>query len=57
MKTKLLTLALFGLMSLSFMSCNDEEIVPVNDATIEDASSKDCHCEGGLQERELPTVG
>ena len=56
MKTKLLTLALFGLMSLSFMSCNDEEIVPVNDAVIEDASGE-CHCEGGLQERELPTLG
>jgi hypothetical protein len=53
MKTKLLTLALFGLMSLSFVACNDEEIAPVDDVSIEQASS-DCECEGGLSDRERP---
>jgi hypothetical protein len=56
MKTKLLTLALFGLMSLSFIACSEEEIVPVDDATIEQ-SSADCECEGGLSDREGPTQG
>ena len=56
MKTKLLTLALFGLMSVSFMACNEEEIVPVNDTSIEQATS-DCQCEGGLTEREKPGGG
>lgn len=55
MKTKLLTLALFGLISLSFMSCNDEEIVPVNDPSIEQTAA-DCECEGGLSERERPIL-
>ena len=54
MKTKLLTLALFGIMSLSFMACSEEEIVPVNDITIEDTTA-DCECEGGLTDREDPT--
>ena len=56
MKTKLLTLALFGLMSLSFMSCSEEEIVPVKDTSIEQATA-DCECDGGLQDRERPTTG
>jgi len=56
MKTKLLTLALFGLMSLSFMSCSEEEIVPVSDTTIEEATA-DCNCEGGISERERPNTG
>ena len=53
MKTKLLTLALFGIMSLSFMACSDEEIAPVNDVTLEQ-SMVDCECEGGLSDREGP---
>ena len=53
MKTKLITLALFGLMSLSFMSCSEEEIAPINDITIEEATI-DCECEGGLSDRENP---
>jgi hypothetical protein len=56
MKTKLLTLALFGLMSLSFMACSEEEIVPVNDTSIEQVKS-DCQCDGGLSERERPDPG
>ena len=39
MKTKILTLALFGIMSLSFMACADEEIAPVNDVTIEQSNA------------------
>lgn len=54
MKTKLITLALFGLMSLSFMSCSEEEIAPINEITIEEATI-DCECEGGLSDREDPT--
>jgi hypothetical protein len=56
MKTKLLTLALFGLMSLSFIACSEEEIAPVNDVTVEEASA-DCQCDGGLSEREKPGTG
>jgi len=56
MKTKLLTLALFGIMSLSFMACSEEEIAPVNDITIEEATAE-CECEGGLSDREGPGVG
>ena len=51
MKSKLLTLALFGLMSLSFVACSEEEITPANDVTTEQ-SQKDCECEGGLSDRE-----
>ena len=53
MKAKLLTLALFGFMTLSFMACSEEEIVPANDVTLEQ-SIADCECEGGLTEREEP---
>ena len=53
MKTKLLTLALFGIMSLSFIACNEEEIAPVNDVTIQQ-NDADCECEGGLSDREGP---
>ena len=56
MKTKLLTLALFGMMSLSFIACSEEEIAPVNDITVEQ-SSAECECEGGLSDREGPGVG
>ena len=55
MKTKLLTLALFGLMSFSFMACSEEEIAPVDDITIE-AGVADCECEGGLTDREDPRI-
>ena len=53
MKTKLLTLALFGFISLSFMACSEEEVVPVNEITIEQAIG-DCECEGGISDREGP---
>ena len=53
MKTKLLTLALFGIMSLSFVACTDEEIAPSNDVTTVQ-SGVDCECEGGLLDREPP---
>jgi len=56
MKTKLLTLALFGIMSLSFIACSEEEIAPVNDVTIEEATVP-CECEGGLSDREDPRGG
>lgn len=56
MKTKLFTLALFGIMSLSFMACNEEEVAPTNDVTIGQAQS-DCECEGGLSDREDPRDG
>jgi len=52
MKAKLLTLALFGFMALSFMACNEEEIVPVNDVTLEQSGVGDT--EGGLSDREEP---
>lgn len=55
MKAKILTLALFGLMAFSFMACNDEAIEPVKDVTIEQ-SIADCECEGGITDREDPTV-
>jgi hypothetical protein len=55
MKAKILTLALFGLMSLSFMACNEEPITPSNDISLEQ-SRVDCECEGGEEEdREDPT--
>ena len=53
MKTKLLTLALFGIMSLSFIACSEEEIAPVKDITIEQPNA-DCECEGGISDRERP---
>ena len=56
MKTKLLTLALFGLMSLSFIACSEEEVAPVDDITIEQ-SDPDCECEGGISDRERPGGG
>ncbi|MCG8309888.1 MAG: hypothetical protein MI975_21000 [Cytophagales bacterium] len=56
MKTKLLTLALFGILSLSFVACSEEEIAPVNDVATE-ASIAECECEGGLSDREGPGVG
>jgi hypothetical protein len=51
MKSKILTLALFGLMSLSFIACSEEEVVPANTVATEE-SRADCECEGGLLERE-----
>ena len=56
MKTKLLTLAIIGIMSLSFTACSEEEIAPANDITFEEAKAE-CHCEGGLSDREEPRVG
>ena len=53
MKTKLFTLALFGMMSLSFMSCNEDEVIPADGITIEQ-SNADCECEGGISDREGP---
>ena len=53
MKTKLLTLALFGFISLSFMACSEEEVAPANEITIEQANA-DCECEGGISDREGP---
>lgn len=53
MKTRILTLALFGLMSISFMACNEDPVVPSNDISIEQ-SDVDCECEGGLSDREEP---
>jgi hypothetical protein len=54
MKTKLLTLALFGIMSLSFIACSQEDVVPSKDISTE-VSAPDCECEGGLSDREDPT--
>ena len=51
MKAKLLTIALFGIMSLSFIACNEEEVVPVNDQVLTEEST--CECEGGIEEREI----
>lgn len=53
MKTKLLTLAFFGLMTISMMGCNKEEIAPASDVALEQ-SWGDCECEGGLSDREKP---
>ena len=51
MKSKILTLALFGLMSLSFIACSEEVVVPANEVATEEARP-DCECEGGLSDRE-----
>lgn len=53
MKTKLLTLALFGIMSLSFMACSQEEVVPSKDVSVQQSGAY-CECEGGLLDREQP---
>ncbi|NJN24597.1 MAG: hypothetical protein HC819_00635 [Cyclobacteriaceae bacterium] len=53
MKTKLLTIALFSIMSLSFMACSEDEVAPAKDVSIEQ-SVADCECEGGLLDRERP---
>ena len=50
MRTKLLTLALFGMMSLTFVACSEEEIAPVNDTTVEQ-TAHDCECLDGEGER------
>jgi len=52
MKAKILTLALFGMMSLSFIACNEEEVVPADQAQIENEQSY-CECEGGVEDREI----
>ncbi len=56
MKAKLLTLALFGIMSFSFMSCNEEEVAPVKDGISIQQQQSDCECEGGVEDREEPGV-
>lgn len=53
MKAKLLTLVVLGMMTLSFMACNNEEIAPAKDVTTVQATA-DCECEGGLSDRERP---
>ena len=53
MKAKFLTLALLGMMALSFVACNKEEIAPAKDVTNIQATA-DCECEGGLSDREDP---
>ena len=50
MKTKLLTLALFGMMSLTFIACSEEEVAPAVDVQTEQGTA-DCECEGGLSDR------
>ena len=58
MKTKLLTLAFFCMMALSFMACNNEEVVPAQDKNVTEIQSRaDCECEGGLSDREGPLGG
>jgi len=51
MKTKLLTLALFGLLSLSFVACSEEDVTPANEIATEQ-SRHDCECEGGESEED-----
>ncbi len=51
MKAKFLTIVLFGIMSLSFVACNEEEVVPANDQILTEEST--CECEGGIEEREI----
>jgi len=53
MKAKLLTLVLFGIMSLTFASCSNEEVAPAQDLSSVQATA-DCECEGGLTDRERP---
>jgi hypothetical protein len=50
MKAKILTLALFGLMSFSFIACNEEEVVPAVEAEL--SADSYCECEGGMDDRE-----
>jgi hypothetical protein len=51
MKARFLTIALFGIMSLSFIACNEEEVVPATDQILTEEST--CECEGGIEEREI----
>jgi hypothetical protein len=51
MKAKLLTIALFGMMTLSFVACNEEEVVPADEQIRTEQST--CECEGGIEEREI----
>jgi len=56
MKTKLLTLALFGLLSLSFVACSEEDVTPANEIATEQ-SRHDCECEGGESEEDRIWLG
>ena len=49
MKTKLLTLALFGILTFGFVSCADEEIAPANDTSIDGHRLPP---DGGITERD-----
>ncbi len=51
MKARILTLALFGIMSLSFSSCSKEEVAPANQTQVQTEQSY-CECEGGVEDRE-----
>ncbi len=52
MKAKLLTLALFGIMTLSFVSCNEDSVTPAKQTTVK--SDATCECNGGIPDREKP---
>ena len=52
MKARILTLALFGIMTLSFTACSEEEVVPANQTQVQNEQSY-CECEGGIDDREI----
>jgi hypothetical protein len=51
MKAKLVTIILFGIMTLSFVGCNEEEVLPAKEEILTEEST--CECEGGIEEREI----
>lgn len=47
MKAKIFTLAIFAMLSFSFLGCTEEEVLPAIDETLLlDADA--CECEGGI---------
>jgi hypothetical protein len=49
MKAKFFTLAIFAMLSFSFLGCTEEEVLPAVDETLLlDADA--CECEGGIIE-------
>lgn len=52
MKAKLLTLVLFGIMTLSFVSCNEDDVTPAKQTTVKNGGT--CECSGGITDREPP---
>lgn len=40
MKTKLLTLALFGLLTMGFISCSDDEVTPSQDIQLNEKADR-----------------